>query len=68
MDIKLPGIDGYEATRQIRLKNKKVPIIAFTAYAMAGDNEKAFDSGCDDYLSKPANKAVILAKLNQYLG
>jgi signal transduction histidine kinase/ligand-binding sensor domain-containing protein len=68
MDIKLPGIDGYEATRQIRLKNTEIPILAFTAYAMTGDNEKAIDAGCNDYLAKPADRTAILSMLFKYLG
>ena len=53
MDIKMPVVDGYEATRQIRKFNKKVIIIAQTAYALAGDRENALKIGCDDYIAKP---------------
>ena len=53
MDIKMPEMDGYEATRQIRQFNNNVVIIAQTAYAMAGDREKAIGAGCNDYISKP---------------
>ena len=53
MDIKLPGIDGYEATRQIRQFNQDVVIIAQTAYGKDGDREKATRAGCNDYISKP---------------
>lgn len=53
MDIKMPVVDGYEATRQIREFNKKVIIIAQTAYALAGDQEKALRIGCNDYIAKP---------------
>ncbi|MBK6965516.1 MAG: response regulator [Bacteroidales bacterium] len=53
MDIKMPVMDGYEATRQIRMFNKSVVIIAQTAYGITGDAEKVIEAGCDDYISKP---------------
>jgi PAS domain S-box-containing protein len=55
MDLKMPGMDGYEATRQIRKFNKKVIIIAQTAFALSGDREKALAAGCNDYIPKPLN-------------
>ena len=55
MDIKMPGIDGYEATSQIRKFNQDVVIIAQTAFGLTGDNEKAIAAGCTDYISKPLN-------------
>jgi PAS domain S-box-containing protein len=59
MDIKMPGMDGYEVTRIIRTFNKNVIIIAQTAFALVGDREKALESGCDDYLSKPTSKSIL---------
>jgi CheY-like chemotaxis protein len=59
MDIKMGEMDGYEATRQIRLWNKKVKIIAQTAFGMEGDREKAIDAGCNDYISKPLDIAIL---------
>ena len=53
MDVKLPEMDGYEATRQIRKFNKEVIIIAQTAFGLDGDKEKAIGAGCNDYISKP---------------
>ncbi len=53
MDVRLPGMTGLEATRQIRTFNQKVVIIAQTAYALMGDREKALEAGCNDYLTKP---------------
>ena len=60
MDIKIPGIDGYEATRQIRDFNKNVFILAQTAYAQSGDREKCIQAGCNDYISKPIDKKKLL--------
>jgi CheY-like chemotaxis protein len=65
MDIKMPVIDGFEATRQIKLINKNVYIIAITAYAMSGDEERIMASGCDGYLSKPINKKSLLEKISE---
>lgn len=52
MDVKMPVMDGYEATRLIKQLKPDLPVIALTAFAFAGDKEKALDSGCDNYLSK----------------
>lgn len=60
MDIKMPEMDGYEITRQIRQFNKKVVIIAQTAYGLTGDREKALEAGCDDYISKPINQRLLI--------
>jgi PAS domain S-box-containing protein len=59
MDIRMSNMDGMEATRQIRQFNKDVIIIAQTAYAFAGDSEKAIEAGCNDYISKPINKTLL---------
>ncbi len=67
MDIKMPGMDGYEATRQIREFNKAVIIIAQTAYALDGDREKAINAGCNNYISKPIKRAVLLDLITQHL-
>lgn len=67
MDIKLPQIDGYEATRQIRAFNSKVPIIAQTAYALQGDNEKSLAAGCNSYVTKPIVKDDLLKKIGAFL-
>jgi signal transduction histidine kinase/CheY-like chemotaxis protein len=67
MDIRLPDIDGYEATKQIREHKPFIKIIAQTAYASQIDKQKAIDSGCDDYLSKPTSRDVLLKMLNKYL-
>lgn len=66
MDIKMPVMDGYEATRQIRQFNTGVVIIAQTAYAMAGDREKTIAAGCNDYIAKPINKALLTCLIEKY--
>jgi CheY-like chemotaxis protein len=70
MDLSLPVMDGWEATRQIKSNDdlKSVPIIALTAHAMKGDEEKAKAAGCNDYLPKPINDDELFAKLAKYLG
>ena len=66
MDIKIPGVDGYEATRQIRTFNSNVIIIAQTAFALLGDFEKAINAGCNDYVSKPVKKDYLIEKIISY--
>jgi CheY-like chemotaxis protein len=67
MDIKMPRMNGIEATRQIREFNKKVPIIAQTAYAMEGDSEKFLKAGCNAYISKPVAVQSLLTKINEFI-
>jgi PAS domain S-box-containing protein len=67
MDIQLPEISGYEATTQIRLKDLNIPIIAQTAYAMADDRQKCFDSGCNEVLVKPIRMDDVLTTVAKYL-
>ena len=66
MDIKMPVMDGLEATREIKLFRKDLPIIACTAFALSGDTKMARDAGCDDYVAKPVNKKILLGKLEKY--
>ncbi|MFK5959518.1 MAG: response regulator [Lutibacter sp.] len=66
MDIKLPGIDGYEVTRQIRRYNKKVIIIAQTAYAHSTDRNKALEAGCNEYIAKPVFKKDLLKLISNF--
>jgi two-component system, cell cycle response regulator DivK len=70
MDLSLPVIDGWEATRRIKADEalKGIPIIALSAHAMRGDEEKARQSGCDDYLSKPLDEDLLFTKLATFLG
>ncbi len=67
MDIKMPVMDGYTATRMIKQYNQDVIIIAQTAYAMSGDKEKAFKAGCNGYITKPINQNELLLIMSQLL-
>jgi two-component system, cell cycle response regulator DivK len=69
MDIQLPIIDGYEATRRIKANPelRHIPIIAVTSYALSGDDAKALAAGCDGYFAKPFSPRVVLAKVHQFL-
>jgi two-component system cell cycle response regulator DivK len=69
MDIQLPGLDGYEATRRIKENPalRHIPIIAVTSYALSGDEEKAHEAGCAAYVSKPFSPRLVLAKVREYL-
>ncbi len=69
MDIQLPGIDGYEATRRIKANAalQQIPIIAVTSYALSGDDVKAFEAGCDAYVSKPFSPRALLAKIREFV-
>lgn len=70
MDISLPVMDGYEATARIKSDKSlsDVPVIAITAHAMAGDEEKARAAGCDGYLTKPLDDAQLFETLDRFLG
>ena len=70
MDLSLPVIDGWEATRRIKddVATQSIPVIALTAHAMAGDEQKALAAGCDDYDTKPVNFKRLLGKIENLLG
>jgi two-component system cell cycle response regulator DivK len=69
MDIQLPIMDGYTATRRIKADPalRSIPIIAVTSYALSGEHKKAREAGCDDYIPKPYSPRELLAKVRQYL-
>src|SRR3954466_5861956 len=69
MDLSLPVIDGWEATRRIKANSAtaSIPVIALTAHAMSGDEEKARAAGCDDFMTKPIDEDVLFAKLRRWL-
>ena len=70
MDIQMPVMDGYEATRQIKANPdlKAIPIVAVTSYALSGDEQKTRDAGCDAYIAKPYSPRQMLAKVREILG
>ncbi len=70
MDMSLPVIDGWEATRRIKADAaiSAIPIVALTAHAMQGDEEKARACGCDDYLTKPIDEDLLFERIDHHLG
>lgn len=67
MDIRLPDIDGFETTQQIKGIIPNLPVIAQTAYAMKNDRRLCLENGCDDYISKPIDTGILYQKINHYL-
>jgi CheY-like chemotaxis protein len=70
MDMSLPVLDGWEATKRLKADQatKHIPVIALTAHAMAGDKDRAFEAGCDDYDTKPVDLTRLLGKIEALLG
>ncbi|GAB4028885.1 MAG: response regulator [Elusimicrobiota bacterium] len=68
LDIQLPGMDGYSVARELKASStlKKIPIIAITSHAMAGDRQKAFSAGCDGYIEKPINPDSFVEEIEKY--
>jgi len=67
MDLKLPGIDGLEATQEIKRIRPFLPVIAQTAFALSGDEQKALKAGCDDYISKPISEKDLTDMIKRFL-
>ncbi len=69
MDIQLPGISGLEVTRMLKADDelKHIPVLAITAFAMKGDEEKIREGGCDDYIAKPISVPNFLETVNKHL-
>lgn len=68
MDIKMPDLNGLDATRLIRKFNPTIPIIAQTAYALVGEKNKCLSAGCNDYISKPINRESLLKMITSFVG
>jgi CheY-like chemotaxis protein len=68
MDIKMPIMDGLEATKAIKEKHPDLPIIALTANAFDSDRQLAVDAGCNDFLSKPVSSELCLKTIRKFLG
>jgi CheY-like chemotaxis protein len=67
MDLQLPVMDGYTATKEIKKINPDVPVIAQTAHVMSGEREKCMEAGCDDYLAKPIRLQILMDTLSKFL-
>lgn len=67
MDLQMPEMNGYEATKILKKKFPKLPIVAQTAFAMSDDREKAIDAGCDDYLAKPIKSKDLLSVVGKFI-
>jgi CheY-like chemotaxis protein len=67
MDIKMPEMDGLEATRIIKKSNPDIPIIAQTAFAMENDEKESLEAGCSAYIQKPIQKLNLLSLINKFL-
>ena len=67
LDIRLPDANGWDLAKELKLLQPDLPIIAQTAYAMSGDIEKSLGAGCNDHISKPVNKELLLQKIAEYL-
>jgi CheY-like chemotaxis protein len=69
MDLSIPGVDGWECTRRLKAdpKTRVIPIIALTAHAMRGDEERARAAGCDGYLSKPISPKLVVEEVRKFL-
>jgi CheY-like chemotaxis protein len=70
MDFGMPVMDGWEATRTIKAQPalRHIPIIAITSHAMVGDEERARQAGCDDYMAKPIDEDALLVKIRHFIG
>jgi two-component system cell cycle response regulator DivK len=68
MDLSIPGVDGWEVTRRLKSgETRQTPIIALTAHAMRGDEERAMQAGCDGYLTKPISPKKVVEEVKKYL-
>lgn len=68
MDLKMPVMDGYEATRLIRAEAPTAPLVVMSAFAYEGDIERAYEAGCTDYVTKPVSRKRLMEVIERYLG
>lgn len=70
MDMQLPKVSGYDAAKAIKARPElaRIPIIAVTSYALSGDEQKAYEAGCDDYITKPFHPRMLLEKVEKHIG
>ncbi len=68
MDLKMPEMDGYEATRQIKSRKPDLPVLALTAYGLVKDRERAMAAGCDEVVTKPVDKKLLMHSIKKFLG
>lgn len=67
MDIQMPVLSGWEATRQIKKFRKNLPVIALTAYALSDEEEKSYEAGCNGFLTKPVRPNTLITELKKFL-
>ena len=69
LDIQLPKLSGYDVAKELRAdeRTRNIPIVAVTSYALSGDEPRAFESGCDDYISKPYRPTILLQYVDKHL-
>jgi len=67
MDLNMPEMDGFEATRQIKRLNPKVPVIVQSAFILSNEESKSYEAGCDEFLVKPVRLNVLLETIQKYL-
>lgn len=68
MDLRMPVLNGYDATQEIKKVRPNIPIIAQTAYSLDGDRTKSLEAGCDEYLTKPIDIPTLYSLLDRFLG
>lgn len=67
MDLNMPEMDGFEATRQIKIINPRIPIIVQSAFILSGEESKSYEAGCDDFIAKPVRLTTLMNAIGKYL-
>ena len=68
MDLRMPVMNGYDATREIKSQKPQIPIIAQTAYSLDGDRSKSMEAGCDEYIAKPIDIQTLYSLIDRFIG